>query len=141
MKRSFGLTLLFSIFTLISVSLVEAISAPSWVPSLPKMPSFNLSALKTPEAVSNAISRIASAFGLLSPKTLASIIKTQTQKLNKNMNAYIENPSWANGRAVTANALAATAAALALAGEAAGAYLIGKKAVERIEKSMPYFPG
>ena len=131
MKQSFcKLTVLLSIFALISTVPVQAMSMPRF--SMPSISSFNLSALKTPEAVSNALSRLSSAFRLLSPKTLASIVKTQEKKFKENMNAYIENPSLAKGGKAAANALAATAAALALAGEAAAiaglGYHAGKKA-------------
>ncbi len=123
MKRSFcKLSFLLSIFALVS-------SAPSiQAISMPSMSSFKLSGLNTPEAVSNALSRLSSAFSWLSPKTLASIVETQGKKFQENMNAYIKNPSLAKGGAAAANALAATAAALALAGEAAaiaGAATVG----------------
>jgi hypothetical protein len=144
MKRLFSISLLFGMCALISSLSMEAMST-SWMPSLPKMPSFNLSSLTTPQAVSNAISRIASVFKLLSPQTLASIVQTQTKKFNENISAYIENPSLARGAAATANVLAAAAAALVLAGEAAAiagaVYVGGKKAAEKAEELMPSIPG
>ncbi len=117
MKRSFcKLGFLLSIFALVS-------SAPSiQAISMPSISSFNLSALKTPEAVSKALSRLSSAFRLLSPKTLTSIVKTQGKNFKENIEAYIENPSLAKGGKAAAIALVATAAALALAGETAIGY-------------------
>ena len=137
MKQSFRkLGFLLSIFALIS-------SAPSiQAISMPSMSSFNLSALKTPEAVSKALSRLSSAFRLLSPKTLASIVKTQVEKFQENMNAYIQNPSMVKGGKAAANALAATAAALALASETAvvaGAATVGAGLGYHASKKVGFF--
>ncbi|EKD48972.1 MAG: hypothetical protein ACD_64C00051G0004 [uncultured bacterium] len=95
------------------------------------LPEITLSSLYTPEALSNALQRITSAFTILSPKALLRIQKNQLVKLQANLEAYAENPSWANRGAVAANALALTATTLALAGQAAAVagvgYMVGKK--------------
>ena len=122
MKRSFYKLGLLIVFALLSnVPSVRAISMPRF--SMPSISSFNLSALKTPEAVSNALSKLSSAFSLLSRKTLASIVKTQTKRLEENIDAFIKDPSSVvKGGSAAANAIAAAAAILALA-----AYTMGKK--------------
>jgi hypothetical protein len=80
---------------------------------------FSLSSLQTPQAVSNAMKRLVQAFKLLSPRTLAQIIKTQKEKYEKNSVAFAENPTWTNRGAMVANVLAISAATAVLAGEAA----------------------
>ncbi len=140
-KQSFRkLGVLLSVFALISSApSVQAISMPSWS-------SFNLSALKTPEAVSNALSKLSYAFSFLSPKTLASIVETQGKKFKENMDAYIKDPSLTKGGKAAANALAAAAASLALAGEIAAvagtAYFIGKEVVPEKKRAtkIPTIP-
>lgn len=151
MKRSIRMITITALCALLNGSLsaqpfTERVK--SWIPknpstslNLPSIPSvgiphFNLSALRTPEAVSNALQRIASVFKLLSPKTLVTIQKNQLAKLQQNIEAYAENPTWANKGTIAANALALSAATIALTGEAAVVasvgYVVGKKTKEKL---------
>ena len=131
MKQSFcKLTVLLSIFALISTVPVQAVSMPRF--SMPSISSFNFSALKTPEAVSKALSRLASAFSYLSPKTLRSIVETQSKRLMENIEAFKQNPTLVNRGKIAANVIAAAAAAYALS-------YVGKKVAEKgADLLMPY---
>ena len=95
---------------------------------------FSLPSLRTPQAISNAIDRLVSAFKFLSPTTLARIIRTQKEKFEANQAAFAENPTWANRGAMVANVLAMAAATIVLGGEAAAlgaAGYAGGKAIQR----------
>jgi Mrp family chromosome partitioning ATPase len=104
------------------------------IPSAAKSSPFSLPSLKTPQSVSNAMQRLVQAFKLLSPKTLALIIKTQKEKYDANSRAFAQNPNWKNRAALASNVLAIAAATTALgleAGAVAGAgYAIGAKGMD-----------
>lgn len=97
---------------------------------IPQTSPFSLSRLQTPQAISNAIQRLAQAFKLLSPVTLAQIVKTQKEKFEANSRAFAENPTWQNRAAIAGNMLAIAAATTALAAEAAVVGYGVKKGVE-----------
>jgi len=99
---------------------------------------FSLSSLQTPQAVSNAMKRLVQAFKLLSPRTLAQIIKTQKEKYEKNSVAFAENPTRAHKGAMIANVLAISAATAVLAGEAA---LIGYGIKKGVDLAKDEFGG
>ena len=105
----------------VSVLCVGAIYAQqmfqSFKEKLPAMPSFSVPSLTTPEAVTNAVTKLSSAFNYLSKKTLKRVQKRQTAKLEDNLEEYTENPTLANGAKAIANVLAATAATVAEAGK------------------------
>ncbi len=84
---------------------------------LPALPSFSVPSLTTPEAVTNAITKLSSAFSYLSKKTLKRVQKRQADKLEDNLDEYADNPTLANGAKAIANVLAATAATVAEAGK------------------------
>ena len=86
--------------------------------SLPSLPSLSLNSFKTPEMIQTTINKLTSLFSALSPSSLQNIIKNQTAKLSKNMEALQQAYSRIGALKIGKNIALATAAALALGVEA-----------------------